>query len=308
MTAARRPVSVRGRYRSTREEGDSTREQKLGHVAVMVREVVRALAPARGEVLVDTTYGQGGHTKVLKAAGAKVISLDADPASGADAVANFGDLQKVLRKLGIKKINKILFDLGWNRGQLASLRGFSFMHDEPLDMSYGPEPRSGFTAAEILNMWSEKALADALFGYGEERYARRIAGAVVARRKEALFKTTIELVELVRDNVPPAYRHGRIHPATRTFQALRMAVNDELGVLESGLTQAWKLLEPCGRVVVITFHSIEDRMVKRLFKKFSAGGGGELLYKKPLTPTEQEVRRNQAARSAKLRAIQKPCD
>jgi 16S rRNA (cytosine1402-N4)-methyltransferase len=185
------------------------------------------------------------------------------------------------------------------------------MHDEPLVMSYGTRPRSGFTAAEILNGWSEKTLADVFFGYGEERYARRIAAAVVARRALKPFETTMELNEVVRDAVPAAYRRGsasrRIHPATKTFQALRIAVNDELGALDSGVRAAWHALACGGRIAVITFHSIEDRAVKRLFAAFVKKGEGKLVYKKPLTPSAEEIKSNHASRSAKLRAIEKLC-
>ena len=288
-------------------------ERKLDtkHVSVMSREVLAALSVQDKEVVVDATYGQGGHSNLLKKeAKIKLVSLDADPAAGV-VNANFGDLGEVAGDLGIREINKALFDLGWNRGQLSAGRGFSFMTDEPLNMSYGPKPRSGFTAAEILNTFTEKALADIFFGYGEERYARRIARAVVERREDAPFKTTLELVEVIKDSVPAAYRRGRIHPATRSFQALRIAVNDELGVIEQGVGAAWRLLACGGRIAVITFHSIEDRLVKRMFaalaKKEEAGHQGRLLYKKPLVPSAAEVKANPASRSAKLRAIEKIC-
>lgn len=273
----------------------------------MVGEVIEALSLHAGDVVVDATYGAGGHSKAMRhAAKIKLVTLDADPASGADLTGNFGDLTELLAGAGVAQADKILFDLGWNRGQLAAGRGFTFLRDEPLNMSYGPESRSGFTAAQILNTFSEKALADILYGYGEERYARRLAAAAVARRQEAPFATTFELVELVRDNVPASYRHGRANPATKTFQALRMAVNDELGAIESGLKAAWGILAPGGRIAVITFHSVEDRLVKQLFKKFcQTGQGGQLMYKKPLTPSKAEVTSNPASRSAKLRVIQK---
>src|SRR3989338_2877928 len=316
-------MPVRGSLRSRREEGAEVREQApvQKHVSVMTREVLAALEPKAGETVVDATYGQGGHSATLKkAAKIKLISIDADPdvetsshnGAGPVIVGNFADLTAILKKLDIEKVNKVLFDLGWNRGQLSSGRGFSFLNDEPLNMSYAAAPRSGFTAAEILNEWSETVLADVFFGYGEERYARRIAKAVVARRKVKPFETTIELAEAVRDAVPPAYRRGRIHPATKTFQALRIAVNDELGVLDQGLKAAWTALAEGGRIAVITFHSIEDRAVKRYFVSLAkappAGGqGGKLIYKKPLAPTAAEVKANPASRSAKLRAIEKIC-
>jgi 16S rRNA (cytosine1402-N4)-methyltransferase len=272
----------------------------------MPQEVLAALAVQKGDVVVDATYGQGGHSKLLaKAARIKLVSIDADPAAKV-ITGNFGDLEEIAAQLGIKEVNKVLFDLGWNRGQLSAGRGFSFMHDEPLVMSYGERPRSGFVAAEILNSFTEKALADIFFGYGEERYARRIAAAVVARRKLKAYETTLEFVETIKDAVPAAYRRGRLHPATKSFQALRVAVNDELGVIEQGLRAAWGMLACDGRIAVITFHSIEDRLVKRLFLEFKKGGGA-LLYKKPLVPTPAEVKENPASRSAKLRAITKPC-
>ncbi len=285
----------------------------------MTKEVVAAVAPRGGEVVVDATYGVGGHSKALKkAANIKLIALDADPAAGV-IEANFGDLEKVLAG---QQVNKVLFDLGWNRGQLQSGRGFSFMYDEPLNMSYGARPRSGFTAAQALNEWSETTIADALFGYGGERYARRIAKAVTARRKIQPFATTFELVETVRDCVPAAYRRGRINPATKTFQALRIAVNDELGALTQGLAAAWGALACGGRIVVITFHSVEDRIVKQYFVHLSKEGGAKILYNpdaggsgprpkrrgKPFwVPSAAEIKSNPASRSAKLRAIEKIC-
>ncbi len=188
--------------------------------------------------------------------------------------------------------------------QLASGRGFSFMHDEPLLMSYGDAPASGFTAREIVNTWDEGVIADALYGYGEERYARPIAKAIVARRQLQPIETTLELVEIIRDAVPGSYRHGRLNPATRTFQGLRIAVNDELGSLQMGLKAAWGHLSPGGRIAVITFHSIEDRAVKRLFADL-AREGGRLLVKKPLVASREEVAANPPSRSAKLRLIEK---
>ena len=307
MTKNRPSASVRGSY-SFREEGSHRgQKQPREHTPVMPQEALRMLAPQKGEVIVDATYGQGGHSALIKkAAKVKLIAIDADPAAGTGVIeGNFGDLESILKKLGVERIDKALFDLGWNLGQLASGRGFSFLVDEPLNMSYGTEPRSGFTAAEILNTWKEKTIADVLFGYGEERYARRIARAIVERREIEPFKTTLELAECVRDAVPPAYRRGRLHPATKTFQALRIAVNHELGVIDEGLSAAWKHLSAGGRIVVITFHSIEDRAVKRLFQSWAKGGAGELLSKKPLVPSQAEIRRNPPSRSAKLRGIQK---
>ena len=301
FTSARMPHHLR------REEGGEAPERKREHKSVMAAEALSALAVKDGEVVVDATYGRGGHSAALrKAAKIKLIALDADPAAGV-IEANFGDLKKVLAKSlpAGRQVNKVLFDLGWNMTQLQSGRGFSFMRDEPLNMSYAASPRSGFTAAEALNFWSEETLADVLFGYGEERYARRIAKAIVVRRKVQPFATTNELVEVVRDAAPAAYRRGRINPATKTFQALRIAVNDELGCLKQGLSSAWEALTPGGRIAVITFHSIEDRIVKRYFAGLAKAGDAKLLYKKPLAASAAETKSNPASRSAKLRAIEK---
>lgn len=301
-------------HHSRREEGGEAHERKQAqkiteHVSVMTAEVLKALDPRAGDIVVDATFGRGGHSAALKAAAKiKLISIDADPAAGKGVVeGNFGDLKDILAAQKIKTIDKALFDLGWNMTQLTAGRGFSFMHDEPLNMSYGKVSRSGFTAAEALNEWSEQTLADAIFGYGEERYARRIAKAIVERREHKKFETTMELVEVVRDAVPAAYRRGRLNPATKTFQALRIAVNDELGALRTGLSAAWHALGSGGRIAVISFHSIEDRIVKRYFAELVKRGDAKLLYKKPLTASAAEIKRNPASRSAKLRVIENIC-
>ena len=291
-----------------------------GHVSVMPKEVLEYLNVQPGELVVDATAGEGGHSyEILKhAPQARVIALDADPRAVARArerlasfgaraevvESNFGELEKVLKHKGIATINKALFDLGWNSGQLGDGRGFSFLTDEPLNMSYGKKPASGFTAAEALNEWDEETLANVFYGYAEERYARRIAKAVVERRAIQPISTTFELVEIVRDSTPRPYHKGRTHFATRVFQALRMAVNDELGVITTGVTAAWNHLDVGGRIAVITFHSIEDRAVKRLFADF-AKHGGRLVMKKPLVPSRTEIVGNPRARSAKLRVIEK---
>ena len=313
------------RSRLPREEGSFARQQKLGkvegsHLSVMPKESLELLDIKAGELVIDGTAGEGGHSyEILKhSPKARVLAFDADPAAVASArkrlaqfgeraevvEANFSEIEKVLAKKGIEKINKALFDLGWNSGQLSSGRGFSFLTDEPLNMSYGKKPASGFTAAEALNEWDEETLANVFYGYGEERFARRIAKAVIERRAIQPIQTTFELVEIVRDSTPRPYHKGRIHFATRTFQAMRMAVNDELGVINTGITAAWTHLSPGGRIAVITFHSIEDRAVKRLFAGFTKNGG-RLIVKKPLIPSKAEIITNPRARSAKLRVIEK---
>lgn len=325
MTHALSLTAVRVNNRlNLREEGDSLREQQKGrvdsHVSVLLSESIEFLSISHSDFVVDGTAGQGGHSfEILKnSPTCQLLALDADPEAvkiarsrlkefgkRAEVVeANFGNLESVLQKKNIASIDKALFDLGWNSGQLASGRGFSFLSDEPLNMSYGATPASGFTASEVLNEWSEETLANVFYGYGEERYARRIARAVVEARKNAPVETSLQFVEIIKSATPAAYHHGRLHFATRSFQALRMAVNDELGVIDRGIRAAWKYLNPGGRIAVITFHSIEDRAVKRLFAEF-AKSGGELVFKKPRGPAKEEIAANPRARSAKLRVIQK---
>lgn len=316
-------TSIRVKRHPFREEDGSEREWNSGqvkkHESVLVDEVLTILKPEEGEFALDATAGQGGHSEaLLKEAHINLIALDAD-SSAVEATkerlkrfgervqvieSNFSQIDSALKGAGVKEINLALFDLGWRSEQLSQGKGFSFLRDEPLNMSYGEKPASGFTASEALNSWTEKAIADVIFGYGEERYARRIAKAAVERREIAPIKTTIEFVEIIRDSVPGHYRHGKLHFATRSFQALRVAVNDELQSIEKGVMAAWKHLAPGGRIAVISFHSVEDRVVKRLFAAL-AKKGGTLIVKKPLTASKAEITRNPSARSAKLRGITK---
>ena len=292
------------------------------HTTVFLNEIEQYLEPKEDEWIFDATAGRGGHSfALLTATRANVFAIDADQeaveatkiklekfkARAVVAEGNFGNVEKLLKKQGLSQVQKAIFDLGWNTTQLISGRGFSFLHDEPLSMSYSRKPASGFTAREILNEWDEKTIADVLYGYGEEQYSRGIAKAIIERRKIKPIETTVELAELVGDSVPAGYRKGRIHPATKTFQALRIAVNDELGVLEKGLTGVWKHLSCNGRIAVITFHSIEDRVVKRLFQDLVRNDGGKLVLKKPLVPSRAEIISNPRSRSAKLRVIEKVC-
>lgn len=316
MTNDEQNEAVRPQSRLPREEGVST----AAHVSVMPSEVLRELDLKTARLVLDASAGAGGHSEaILKNSSARLIALDADPqaaaavkerlsAYGARATvreANFADVVDVLRDEKIESIDRALFDLGWNRGQLSSGRGFSHARrDDELSMSYGKKPASGFNAKEILNTWSEAVIADVLFGYGEERYARRIARAVTLARAQKEISTVGDLVDIVAASVPAAYRRGKIHFATKTFQALRIAVNDELGTLRKGIRGAWSILTQGGRIVVISFHSIEDRAVKQLFREL-AQEGGFVVTKKPLTPELVEVRANPSARSAKLRVLER---
>ena len=275
----------------------------------------------RQAVFVDATFGAGGHTEtlLLRSRGSRVIALDADPAAVAraqqlagrypgrvDAVhANYGRLDEVLDERGVREVDGIMYDLGLSSLQLAdSTRGFSFAGVEPLDMRLDPTS-NGPTAAHILNTAQERELADLIESYGDERFARRIARQITWRREKAPLQTTSDLVAAVLSAQPKGMARSRrgIHPATRTFQALRMAVNDETQNLERSLATALSRVRPGGRVVAISFHSGEDRVVKRAFRASTAAGRSEALTRKPLTPGDDEVAANPRARSAKLRAV-----
>lgn len=294
-----------------------------GHVPVLLQEVVECLAVKPDDVVLDATLGGAGHARELTAhlgPQGTFIGFDADEAavrraeeallSAAPKIhlarANFRTIHAVLKECGIDRITKALFDLGWSGYQLGSGRGFSFLVDEPLVMTYSATPeKSAVTAATIVNSWGEESIVSILTGWGEERYARRIARAIVEARARKRIETTFELVEIIRRAVPRAYAFGRIHPATKTFQALRVAVNDEMGALTEGLTAAWQRILPGGRIAVISFHSTEDRIVKRMFLEWAQKGEAVRITKSPITPSLDELRANSRSRSAKLRVIEK---
>jgi len=297
------------------------------HVSVLLQEVIEGLAIKNGETFVDMTVNGGGHSSaVCLYLGPKgtLVGIDADANALvrakkrlelADCRAtvhlvsdNFRNIRSVLKGLGIVKADKVLFDLGLSTNELEnSGRGFSFQKDEPLLMTFSNDPsKVTFTAEDILNTWDEENIATILFGYGEERFAKRIAKRIVEARGMQPIKTTKELVEIIRTAVPSWYRSGRkIHFATKTFQALRMAVNDEIRTLEEALNDAWEALTPKGRMAVISFHSMEDRMVKKFFRELSKEEKGTLLTKKPIVPGIEEIKKNKRSRSAKLRIIEK---
>lgn len=279
--------------------------------------MIEALEPAPGKVIVDCTVGLGGHAEAILdkiIPGGKLIGIDRDAEAleiAKDRLQkfresvilihdNFDDLKAIFEKSGIEKADGFLFDLGVSSLQLdSSERGFSFRYDAPLDMRMDKEATS--SAYDIVNGSGEAELSWILEHYGEERFSRRIAKAIVARRKTSPIKTTGELVEVILHVVPYKGKHGRVHPATRTFQALRIAVNKELAALEKALDEAIGLLKPSGLICVISYHSLEDRIVKNKFKEAKAAGILELIYKKPLTPGEAEIEENPRSRSAKLR-------
>lgn len=286
----------------------------------MVAEVVEHLAPARGGVFVDCTVGAGGHARALLDAGVtRLIGLDRDPdalAQASTALTSYGSrvelvhsdyrrLDDVLETRGIASVDGLLADLGVSSMQLdAEGRGFSFRRDEPLDMRM--DRTCGETAAEAIDRADERTLADVIYEFGEERYARRIARAIVDARSGGGIRTTGELAKVVRRAIP---RRGasRIDPATRTFQAIRIWVNHELEGLDVFLTRAAGRLAPGGRMVVVTFHSLEDRIVKHTLRSLQADQAARLAIrtKRPAVPSEAEVERNPRARSAKLRAAER---
>lgn len=264
------------------------------HKPVLLHESISALNLKPGKIFVDATYGGGGHSMEARRLfpTVRIVAIDQDPE--VDAIrANFRDLDKVLKG----KVDAILFDLGISTNQLESSgRGFSFLKNEPLDMRMSGQ---GLTAADILNSWDEHAIELVLRGFGEEKNSRRIAHDIVERRKVKPFATTFDLVGIVGE------RRGKIHPATKTFQALRIATNEELTSLEIGLEKGFKALRPSGRFAVISFHSLEDRIVKNSFRNKIKENVARQITKKPIVPSAEEVKRNPRSRSAKLRVIEK---
>lgn len=291
------------------------------HKTVLLHESIDGLDIRHGDIYLDGTLGSAGHARYAleKADGdLQIIGLDRDT----DALersrtvlgdtsniklieASYGDLDKVLDDLNIREVNKIMLDLGLSSDQFeTSGRGFSFQRDEPLKMTFKRNPNDGdITAKMIVNEWQEESIADILYGYGEERYSRRIARAIVNYRNKKIIETTGELVDIILHSVPVFYKRSKIHPATRTFQALRIAVNDELNTLSKGLSKGFERLAKNGRMAVISFHSLEDRIVKNFYKEKMMNNTGELFNKKPIIAGEKEIKDNPRSRSAKLRII-----
>jgi 16S rRNA (cytosine1402-N4)-methyltransferase len=277
-----------------------------------------------GDVAVDATLGAAGHFREMAVAlgsSGTLVGIDADQASierariVADEFAgngptvhlvndNFRNLGRILDDLQLPCLDRALFDLGWNAFQLSSGRGFSFRADEPLLMTYG-EPEEGKTAADLVNSLPEEELADLIYTYGEERFSRGIARSIVETRRHERILTTLALAEAVERGTPSWYANRRLHPATKTFQALRIATNDELGALREGLTAALERLTQGGRIAVITFHSIEDRIVKGVLKDAAYAGQGTVITRKPVVPSDAELTANPRARSAKLRVFER---
>ncbi len=305
--------------------------EKTPHIPVLLNEVVESIAPKDGGVYVDGTFGAGGYTRaVLDAADCTVYAIDRDP----DAIregqklvdaykgrlhllhGTFGEMAELVRGEGVDFVDGVMLDIGVSSMQIdRAERGFSFQKDGALDMRMS---QNGLSAADVLNTFGEREIADIIYKYGEERFSRRIAAAVVEQRKTAPFKTTLEFADLIRRTVP--HKREDIDPATRSFQALRIYVNDELGQLESGLSAAHNLLKAGGRMAIVSFHSLEDRIVKTFMQEKSGKTANPSRYmpvvekqaatlktitKKPILPTESETKFNPRARSARLRVAEK---
>lgn len=293
------------------------------HVPVMLSEVLEYLDPKPNENFIDCTVGQGGHALGIlerTAPNGKVLGLDLDAESLKELESriknhessgriilingNFADIEKIVSESKFGPIHGVLMDLGWSSWQLEqSERGLSFLKDEPLDMRLNRKQTED--AADIVNAYSGEELENIFRQFGEERFAGRIARAIVASRKRNPITRTKELVEVILHATPAPYHRGRLHPATRTFQALRIAVNEELENLQKGLSGALEVLAPGGRIAVIAFHSLEDRIVKNIFRDGKRAGVVEVRTKKPIVPSDEETADNPRARSAKLRVAVK---
>ncbi len=274
------------------------------HQPVLLKESIDVLDLKNSEVFLDATYGAGGHSREVarRFPKVKIIAIDQDPETEV-TILNFRDLDQIAKE----KIDAILFDLGISSDQLdppagGQGRGFSFLRNEPLDMRMS---KKGPTAADILNSWDEHAIELILRGFGEEKYSKKIAKAIVERRKIKPLKTTFDLVETVLEIKPRSFRDNKIHPATKTFQAIRIAVNEELTSLEEGLRKGFQALKPGGRLATISFHSLEDRIVKNFFRDMARQGLAKVVTKKPIIPSAEETKENPRSRSAKLRAVEK---
>lgn len=292
------------------------------HIPVMLEECLKALEVRSGGSYIDGTLGGGSHSAaLLEKSGpqGKLWSFDVNPVAlnaadkrfadekkakrWAGVEANFRRMDLVVQEQGLPKMDGVLLDLGLSSDELEDPeKGLSFKIDGPLDMRLGPASNEdGTTAADIVNHWTEQELAELIREIGEERMAGRIAKAIVTARKGNPITRTLELADIIVAAVPRGYERGRIHPATRTFQALRIAVNDELGALSSAIQAAWNVLEVNGTLAIISFHSLEDRVVKFAFRE----PHWKALYKRPLVPTDEEIARNPRSRSAKFRAARK---
>lgn len=290
------------------------------HKPVLLKEILELLDPRPSQKYIDATINGGGHAGAILERGGEVLGVDWDcelieklkalPAQ-ADGKKlklvcdNYANLKRIIAKHNFGPVAGVLADLGFSSYHLEkSQRGFSFLKDEPLDMRYSPETNE-LTASEIVNRWSVPNIENILRTYGEERFARRIAEVIVRARSAKRILTTGELAKIIERNVPAEYRRGRLHPATRTFQALRIAVNKELENLEKFVPSAIEILASEGKIAIISFHSLEDRIVKNTFKEYQKRGFIKIVTKKPITASLTEKKDNPRSRSAKLRVAQR---
>lgn len=293
------------------------------HTSVLLNESIAGLNLGANDVAIDATVGQGGHAgRISDIVGARgtVLALDADESSLARAQeklqgavshliflhGNFRNIKEHAQRAGVSFADAIIFDLGWHSGQLQSGRGFSFNEDAPLLMTLAEKPEAyQVTAKDIIGNWEEDDLVTLFREMGGETFAGRIARTIVETRKKTPIVNSLQLAEIIRGAVPASFRNRRLHPATKVFQALRIAVNDELESLKTGIQGALELLAPEGRLAIITFHSLEDRIVKNAFKEAAASGLGTIITKKPIVPSRAEQKANARSRSAKLRIFEK---
>jgi len=288
------------------------------HITVLQKEVLEYLDPKPNENFIDATIGEGGHSLAIlekTAPNGRILGIDWNEEVIKNtkyknriipACDNFVNLKEITVKQKFKNISGILFDLGMSSWHLESSgRGFSFLKKEPLDMRYNPQ--NPISAEKILNYWSREEIEKILREFGEERFSKEISEKIIETRKIEPIKNTFQLVEIVKRAMSSRYLYQKINPATRTFQALRIAVNNELNNLEESLPQALEVLERDGRMAIISFHSLEDRIVKNFFKNQAQEGKIKILTKKPVVPAGNEVKINPRSRSAKLRAAVKIC-
>ncbi len=294
----------------------------MAHISVLLKEAVNGLAIKKGDTVLDATFGGGGHSReICKIVGEKgaLIAIDADEEArnriSAEmkacrfelVTANFRQLDKVLGERDITELDAALFDLGLSSFQLdISEKGFTFQKDQPLKMTFGSGVGTdSLTTDEIVNHWDEENIADIIYGYGGEQFSRRIAHGIIEARQIKPIKSTLELVKIIEESVPEFYKKRKIHPATKTFQALRITVNDEMGALKEALAKVWKVIRPGGRLAVISFHELEDRIVKNFLRDKKKENEAEIITKKPMVPDDEEIKNNPRSRSAKLRIGEK---
>ena len=294
------------------------------HKSVLLNEVIESMNLKEGDIVFDGTLGGGGYSEeILKKIGESGILIGTDLDSAAHKKVNkrlekyktqkyffqknYSQISEILEELNIEKIDSATLDLGISSDQLEEIqRGISFKNlDNPLDMNLTDnEELKKLTASEILNEWDEESIADIIFYYGDERAAKKIASAVIKKRKTKPFEKVKDLVDLLEDEIGYFYKHKKIHPSTKTFQALRITVNDEMGNLKTALKDVIKNIKTRGRFSVVTFHSLEDRITKKIFKEFEEEGLIKRVNKKVIKPSEEELKENPRARSAKLRIVE----